>query len=411
MQRRLWSTIFRSRYDRGILISSRRVTNTTRRASWLVCKRGTAVCPLCLCVCSLWIAPLGLCSSRQRALIVVRIAHLCVAENARYHALGMKTTTYFNPMVSPEYISDNYTYEYGGLRFSMHCSFVCSFTLLPVSVQSSPYCFWGALFDFALRRSWLASQGLFVMDHTGNTPFKFQYMNFKGCSQLDFTVPAAVAWFQDRLAKSVKLGYDGMMYDFGGACCCLVSEREKIDSAIEYTPLDSVQHDGRVGFDMHNSFTDLMYQKTAFDYFTSLPRVFGSAAYASDYVYFHRSGYTHSGRYAWAHWTGDASADWNALSGLPAQISGCLSSGLSGVAFCGSDVGGCVILLCWAPLVCCLVWLVLRGWILRIVCSSFVIADLSSSSLLQLRVPAVPGGVSGAVAALARVRQRGRHHA
>jgi len=71
--------------------------------------------------------------------------------------------------------------------------------------------------DVAPCTSWLASQGLFVMDHTGSAPFKFQYMNFKGCSQLDFTVPAAVAWFQDRLAKSVKLGYDGMMYDFGGA--------------------------------------------------------------------------------------------------------------------------------------------------------------------------------------------------
>jgi alpha-glucosidase len=111
------------------------------------------------------------------------------------------------------------------------------------------------------------------------------------------------------------------MYDFG-----------------EYTPVNSKLHNGELGRHLHNNYT-ILYQKAAYDYFTKLdPNP--NDAYAPDYVYFHRSGYTQSGKYAWAHWTGDPGADWGEASGLPAQITACLTSGISGVGYCGSDIGG-----------------------------------------------------------------------
>ena len=44
----------------------------------------------------------------------------------------------------------------------------------------------------------------------------------------------------------------------------------------------------------------------------------------------------------WAQWTGDPSSDFTKHSGLPSQLSGMLSAGMSGIPFIGSDIGGFV---------------------------------------------------------------------
>lgn len=49
-------------------------------------------------------------------------------------------------------------------------------------------------------------------------------------SQVDYTNPEAVSWYQQQLAKAVSLSYHGWMYDYG-----------------EYTPSDSVSSDGTPG--------------------------------------------------------------------------------------------------------------------------------------------------------------------
>ena len=49
-------------------------------------------------------------------------------------------------------------------------------------------------------------------------------------SQIDFTNPQAVTWYQQQLERSVNLSFHGWMYDYG-----------------EYTPHDSVSHDGTYG--------------------------------------------------------------------------------------------------------------------------------------------------------------------
>ncbi len=56
----------------------------------------------------------------------------------------------------------------------------------------------------------------------------------------------------------------------------------------EYTPIDSKFSTGQSGRELHNAYT-ILYQKTAFDYFTKLDSN-PNDEYAPDYVYFHRSG-------------------------------------------------------------------------------------------------------------------------
>lgn len=131
----------------------------------------------------------------------------------------------------------------------------------------------------------------------------------------------------------------GWMYDYG-----------------EYTPSDSVAHDGTGGLEMHNKFP-VDYQKTCHDYLVNkfgnrlgfriallwlfLYHFFSrSSDYAPDFVFYVRSGYAGSSAVTWAHWTGDPSSDWSKVSGLAAQISAGLSIGISGIPFSGSDIGG-----------------------------------------------------------------------
>ena len=119
-------------------------------------------------------------------------------------------------------------------------------------------------------------------------------------SQVDFSNPAAVKWYQEQLQSAIDLKFSGWMYDYG-----------------EYTPPDSVAFDGSTGIiatlvlainnlpsrhnlcimcnfalcifsglKMHNEFS-LLYQKTAFDFFRSLDPD-PTDDYAPDYVFYVR---------------------------------------------------------------------------------------------------------------------------
>ncbi len=181
----------------------------------------------------------------------------------------------------------------------------------------------------------------YFLKNNSNQPYLFPYFGdvisrhfFVG--SIDFSNKNASNWYQQQIQQSFDLGYNGFMLDFG-----------------EYTPVDSISSNGKDGHEMHNYFIEL-YQKTVYDMTinsTSIERLLHlsenetnnlSLNYQSDFIFHTRSGYTNSARNTQLHWTGDASADWNPYSGLPAHVQACLGVGISGVPYCSSSIGGYV---------------------------------------------------------------------
>jgi len=131
---------------------------------------------------------------------------------------------------------------------------------------------------------------------------------------IDFTKPDAVRWYETRLQEALDLGYDGWMLDFG-----------------EYVPQNARFSNGMSGWEGHNAFP-VIYQRATFDY---LRKVRGD-----DFMFFARAGYTGTQAVAPVVWSGDPAASFDDAKGLPAQVRGGVSAGISGIPFWGSDIGG-----------------------------------------------------------------------
>jgi alpha-glucosidase (family GH31 glycosyl hydrolase) len=131
---------------------------------------------------------------------------------------------------------------------------------------------------------------------------------------IDLTIPEGVRWFQSLLRRTLALGYDGWMHDFG-----------------EYVRRDFRFGDGRTGAAVHNEYP-VLSAKAAFDLL--------SQEKPGDFLFFVRSGYT--GTQAWvpAVWGGDAEATFDETQGLPSAVRSGLNLGMSGVPLWGSDVTG-----------------------------------------------------------------------
>ncbi|MFO0551543.1 MAG: glycoside hydrolase family 31 protein [Polyangiaceae bacterium] len=131
---------------------------------------------------------------------------------------------------------------------------------------------------------------------------------------IDLTNPAAVSWFQDLLRRTLDLGYDGWMHDFG-----------------EYTARDAVFFDGRRGDEMHNLFP-VLSAKAAHDVMEE--------ERPGDYLFFVRSGYSGTQAFVPAVWGGDAEATFDETQGLPASLRAGLNLSMAGVPYWGSDMTG-----------------------------------------------------------------------
>ncbi|CAF2104406.1 unnamed protein product [Rotaria magnacalcarata] len=216
-------------------------------------------------------------------------------ENAVYKELGVISMCYFNPYVSTSYKK---------------------------------------LFNECLEND-------YFLKNSSNQAYLFPYFGdpisrhfFVG--SIDFSNKNASLWYQKQIQESIDLGHNGFMLDFG-----------------EYTPVNSISSNGMNGHEMHNHFIEL-YQKTVYEMTLNSTAVESllhlddnekkslSINYQSDFLFHARSGYTHSAQYSQLHWTGDASADWNIYSGLPAHVQACLGVGISGVSYCSSPIGGYV---------------------------------------------------------------------
>ncbi len=159
------------------------------------------------------------------------------------------------------------------------------------------------------------AQGYFVKGPDGE-PTLTEFISGKllSVAAVDLTNPAAVAWYQDLLRRTLNLGYDGWMHDFG-----------------EYTPRDAVLFDGRRGDEVHNAFP-VLSAKAAHDLLEQ--------ERPGDYLFFVRSGYSGTQRWVPAVWGGDAEATFDESQGLPSTLRGGVNLSLAGVPYWGSDMTG-----------------------------------------------------------------------
>ncbi len=147
----------------------------------------------------------------------------------------------------------------------------------------------------------LIENNLVVRDAKGNLPFED--------AVLDFSNPATVQWYQDKLAGLLKIGVGAIKADFG-----------------EAAPENGIYASGRTGFYEHNLYP-LRYNKAVADI---------TKKTTGENIIWARSAWAGSQRYP-LHWGGDAeSTD----QGMAAELRGGLSFGLSGFSFWSHDVGG-----------------------------------------------------------------------
>ncbi|MEU1485572.1 alpha-xylosidase [Streptomyces sp. NPDC005752] len=132
-----------------------------------------------------------------------------------------------------------------------------------------------------------------------------------GMALVDFTNPAARAWYDDKLRVLLDQGVDCFKTDFG-----------------ERIPTDVVWHDGSDPERMHNYYAQI-YNRTVFEL---LERERG----AGEAVLFARSA-TAGGQQFPVHWGGDCFASFTAMA---ESLRGGLSLSLSGFGFWSHDIGG-----------------------------------------------------------------------
>ena len=132
-----------------------------------------------------------------------------------------------------------------------------------------------------------------------------------GLGIVDFTNPAACAWYQGHLRRLMAMGVDCFKTDFG-----------------ERIPTDCVYHDGSNPEKMHN-FYSFLFNKTVFE-------VVEETRGKNDVVLFARSA-TAGGQQFPVHWGGDCDSNYISMA---ESLRGGLSLSLCGFGFWSHDIGG-----------------------------------------------------------------------
>ncbi|WP_312382168.1 alpha-xylosidase [Atlantibacter subterraneus] len=132
-----------------------------------------------------------------------------------------------------------------------------------------------------------------------------------GLAIVDFTNPAASAWYANHLKRLVKMGVDCFKTDFG-----------------ERIPTDVMWHDGSDPQKMHNHY--------AFIYNELVWEVLKQTVGEEEAVLFARSASVGAQQFP-VHWGGDCYANYESMA---ESLRGGLSIGLSGFGFWSHDIGG-----------------------------------------------------------------------
>ncbi len=149
----------------------------------------------------------------------------------------------------------------------------------------------------------IIQKGLFVKNSKGNLPFED--------AVLDFSNPATVSWYQDKIAGLLRQGVGVIKVDFG-----------------EAAPKDGLYFSGRTGLYEHNLYP-LRYNKAVADITKQV---------TGETIIWARSAWAGSQRYP-VHWGGDAA---NTNTAMAATLRAGLSLGLCGFSFWSHDIGGFV---------------------------------------------------------------------
>ena len=132
-----------------------------------------------------------------------------------------------------------------------------------------------------------------------------------GLAIIDFTNPAAVAWYQGKLKELLDMGVDSFKTDFG-----------------ERIPTDAVYYDGADPEMMHNYYAYL-YNEVVFD-------LLKAERGAHEAVVFARAATVGSQKFP-VHWGGDCTSDYPSMA---ESLRAGLSFGLSGFGYWSHDIGG-----------------------------------------------------------------------
>jgi alpha-D-xyloside xylohydrolase len=147
----------------------------------------------------------------------------------------------------------------------------------------------------------IIEKGLYVKDAKGNPPYED--------AVLDFSNPATVSWYQEKIAGLLKMGVGAIKVDFG-----------------EAAPQNGIFASGKTGFYEHNLYP-LRYNKAVAEITKQIN---------GENIIWARSAWAGSQRYP-LHWGGDAECTDNAMQ---SELRGGLSFGLSGFSFWSHDIGG-----------------------------------------------------------------------
>jgi sulfoquinovosidase len=133
---------------------------------------------------------------------------------------------------------------------------------------------------------------------------------------VDLSMPEAFKWLKEIIKERlIKIGLSGWMADFG-----------------EALPVDAQLHQGS-GLQLHNQFPVLWAQ-------LNREVIDELAGQTDEYLFFNRSGFTHTPKYSQLTWFGDHLTSWKKYDGIYSGLVGLLSSGFSGVTLSHSDAGG-----------------------------------------------------------------------
>ncbi|KAI5071284.1 hypothetical protein GOP47_0013535 [Adiantum capillus-veneris] len=154
--------------------------------------------------------------------------------------------------------------------------------------------------------------GYLVKTSTGS-PYMIPNTSFDA-AMLDLTNPEAWMWLKGVMQSMIQTGIKGWMADFG-----------------ESLPFDGKLYTSEDPQGLHNKYPEMWAQ---------LNREVVEECGDKDMVFFMRSAYTKSPRWATLFWEGDQMVSWQRNDGIKSAVVGLLSSGISGFAFNHSDVGG-----------------------------------------------------------------------